>query len=72
MKVICIDGNVCGLTKEKEYSITNIFVRSNYNMYGLIDDYGTYNEFRTDRFLLKDELKLKFSINDFTLSINLE
>ena len=59
MEVKCIDDLVCGLTKDKNYSVTNLFIRNDINLYGMIDNYGTYNEFKADRFIINQSEKLE-------------
>lgn len=50
MKVVCINGLVDGVTEGKEYEVLEIFWRYPKPIYGLIDDYGVYSEFNSERF----------------------
>jgi hypothetical protein len=71
LKIKCVNDLVSGLTKDKEYDIINIFVRMDGITFGLIDDYGTYNEFRHDRFIFMDDQKIDalFKSNGISISV---
>ena len=73
MKVKCIDDLVDGVTKGKEYKVTNLFIRNDINLYGIVDNYGVYNEFRADRFIIveKDKLEVLTEWQGVEISIKL-
>ena len=73
MKVKCIDGLVDGLTTGKEYEVTNLFIRNDIDLYGLIDNYGVYSEFKSNRFVIveKDKLEVLTEWHGMEISIKL-
>ena len=70
MKVRCVDGLVDGLTKEKEYDITHIFIRKDGILYGLIDNYGTYNEFKAERFEFVEDKKIDILVQGCGVAVS--
>jgi hypothetical protein len=72
MKVKCIKDAVDGLTLGKEYVVTDIFIRVSGIFYGMIDDYGTYDEYRAERFVhLDGGLDTLIKWNGLSVSIKL-
>lgn len=49
--ILCINGLVDGVTKNKIYSVVPVEIKDGKIYYGLIDDYGVYNLFKEDRFI---------------------
>lgn len=53
--VECIDDLVDGLSKNRLYKVFHIKKRKDGKLsYFLFDDYGLYNEFRSDRFRIEE------------------
>ena len=53
--VECIDDLVDGLSKHRLYKVINTRLREDGKLsYFLFDDYGLYNEFRSDRFRIEE------------------
>lgn len=73
MKVKCVNAFVDGLTQYRHYDVTKIFVRpEGVVSYGMIDDYGQYNEFNANRFIkVSGEVVLLTELNGIELSIKL-
>lgn len=73
MRVRCIDDCVDGITLDKAYNVKAIFIRENYIQYGVIDDYGVYNEYNSARFEIVNAGGLEFTVNvdDVLISMRL-
>lgn len=52
MDLICINDLVDGLTKGKIYKVISRYCREDGVYYGIYDDYGAYNSYKSDRFMI--------------------
>ena len=59
--VLCINGLADGLTEGHIYQAIGKFPKEDGEFYGLYDDYGIYNQFRKERFIMiTDRLNQSF------------
>lgn len=73
MRVKCVNASVDGLTQYRHYDVTKIFIRpGGVVLYGMIDDYGQYNEFNANRFIkVSGEVTLLTELDGIEISIKL-
>ena len=56
--VKCVNDLVDGLSKNRLYKVINVKLREDGSLsYFLFDDYGHYNEFKSDRFRIEDYIR---------------
>lgn len=67
--VLCINGLVDGVSEYNIYAIEDIINEYEKTYYGLYDDYGVYNIFSADRFILITD-KLINNIISFKEEVN--
>ncbi|MBS4893768.1 MAG: hypothetical protein KHZ90_08335 [Veillonella parvula] len=60
--VKCIDDMVDGISKGKIYNVVEIIKHDNKLSYWLKDDYGVFNEFKSDRFEILEQ-RMVYCVN---------